>query len=531
MKKILLASAGLLAAAALWIAAQTASAGPPLAALFPGGPLLYIEARDFSALLRDWNASPEKKQWLASDNYSVFSRSRLFERLAMEQQAFAGAAGFTADMPLLDTVAGGESALAIYDIGELAFLYVSRLPASRVAGTVLAKAQSSYESRTAAGQPYFVRRANGKVATFATADGLLMLATREDLIAAALSFLAKQGQTKPVGDDAWYARAAAASPAQGEIRLVLNMPPLVASPYFRSYWIQRNRSELAPFAAAVVDVHREPGRIREERVLLRADPAAPDAHQAAAGRLLALVPPASGFHRVWASPPVDLAMNLAAAKIVAPGVPSAGRQSFAPAAADLTSVAGSEADLETAIDEPPLPAGTSDEIAALRSIVERTGLDALLAIQTSRTYPDGVFVGNETALVLAAPSPWPEPALRGALPGRLIHVAGPYLALADRRDMLNAVVSRLQQPALPPVLYAAAYSHRQEFRPYLQMTRMIDAVRSPGGDDPNSPRQPNFFSGNVASLGAVFSRLDTASLRATDAGASVKEQVLYTFVP
>ena len=49
--------------------------------MMPEGSLLYIEAKDFSGLLKDWNGSPERAQWLKSDDYRVFSNSRLFLRL------------------------------------------------------------------------------------------------------------------------------------------------------------------------------------------------------------------------------------------------------------------------------------------------------------------------------------------------------------------------------------------------------------------------------------------------------------------
>ena len=60
------------------------SSAPEGAALYkyvPSGPQLYLEAKDFSSMLKDWNASPQETAWLESDNYEVFSRSRLFLRL------------------------------------------------------------------------------------------------------------------------------------------------------------------------------------------------------------------------------------------------------------------------------------------------------------------------------------------------------------------------------------------------------------------------------------------------------------------
>ena len=65
-----------------WAAYQaTAQAEPSLSRYLPAGALLYLQAKDFSSLLADWNKSSEKQHWLASSIYEVFSRSRLFLRL------------------------------------------------------------------------------------------------------------------------------------------------------------------------------------------------------------------------------------------------------------------------------------------------------------------------------------------------------------------------------------------------------------------------------------------------------------------
>src|SRR6516225_7948873 len=109
-----------------------ASATPaqPLDQLMPEGSLLYIEAKDFASLLKDWNGSPEKREWLNSADYSVFSKSRLFLRLSKASDEFAAAAGVRPDAKFLADVAGTASAIAVYDIGNLEFLYISRSSAT-----------------------------------------------------------------------------------------------------------------------------------------------------------------------------------------------------------------------------------------------------------------------------------------------------------------------------------------------------------------------------------------------------------------
>jgi hypothetical protein len=60
-----------------WAAFQAVAPVEPLSKYFPPGALLYLQTSDFLALLADWNASPQKQEWLRSSNYEVFSRSRL----------------------------------------------------------------------------------------------------------------------------------------------------------------------------------------------------------------------------------------------------------------------------------------------------------------------------------------------------------------------------------------------------------------------------------------------------------------------
>ena len=73
--------AALFFAGIVYASFQTSAPSVPLSKYVPAGPLLYMEAKDFSSLLADWNASGQKKQWIKSSNYEVFSRSRLFLRL------------------------------------------------------------------------------------------------------------------------------------------------------------------------------------------------------------------------------------------------------------------------------------------------------------------------------------------------------------------------------------------------------------------------------------------------------------------
>src|SRR5713101_9716541 len=130
----------------------------PLSKFVPSGALLYLQAKDFSSLLADWNGSPQKREWLGSSNYEVFSRSRLFLRLREAGKQFATAAGLPPDMNFLSQVAGSQSALALYDIGKLHFLYITRLPSASSMQTALWQTRAKFEARSAGGVTFYLRR-------------------------------------------------------------------------------------------------------------------------------------------------------------------------------------------------------------------------------------------------------------------------------------------------------------------------------------------------------------------------------------
>ncbi len=69
--------------------------------------------------------------------------------------------------------------------------------------------------------------------------------------------------------ESWFTDAtAAAGKTPGDLRMTLNLEKIVSTPYFRSYWVQRNITEMKQYRSAVADLLMEAGEFREERVLL-----------------------------------------------------------------------------------------------------------------------------------------------------------------------------------------------------------------------------------------------------------------------
>ncbi|HEU4416219.1 MAG TPA: hypothetical protein VFT65_15640, partial [Candidatus Angelobacter sp.] len=205
----------------------------PLDQIMPEGPLLYIEARDFSALLKDWNSSTERAQWLKSDDYRVFSNSRLFLRLNQASDQFAVAAGLPPDMKFLVDAAGRESALGVFDIGNLEFLYITRLSSGNFLQSELWQSRNKFQPRSAGGKPFYTRKdeKSGRVVAFAVADDYMILGTREDLVAGSLELMSGS-KGRSLRQEGWFTQALASTSATpGDLRMVMNLDKLAVTPH------------------------------------------------------------------------------------------------------------------------------------------------------------------------------------------------------------------------------------------------------------------------------------------------------------
>jgi len=557
--------AALLAAVAALTQAPPSGAGD-IARYVPEGSLLVLEAENFAALLSDWNGAPQKTAWLASDNYSSFSRSKLFLRLQEAQSEFAAAAGLPADMPLVESVAGRESILAVYDIGSLQFLCITRLPSAQAMENAVWRTRANFEPRNAGDRPYYLRAdaASQREVAFAATDDYLLLATSGDVLAAALRLLAGQQQAA-VTSEAWYADAAAARSQRGELRLLMNLERLVRTPHFRSYWIQQNVSEVAKYRAGVADLFRSAGEYREERAFLPAGQAAAgqpsQANAQAAADLLRFAPPAAGFHAVRPFAATAEAVDLVADKLLAPRISGMRRVQNAPQVDVGDGRTGYEGALETRIDQPPAvysSGGLAQE--AIIAAFESNPPLAALQVESSRKSGGDVFVGTDTALVLVAASDWNAAALRpafesavrglwttsslgaqwtertiggeafhqlGGLTSLVIAVRGQHLFLANSAELLIAILARANNAAgEPPVLYAAEFRRAAEQANYETLMRHLDYLQY-GQYRFQQDRQPDFFSENIASLGRTLDRVEFMSIRVAQNGESVNQTVVY----
>lgn len=501
MKRKLIGLALIVMAAGVYYAQQAAGV-EPLPRWIPAGAQVYLEAKDFGALLREWNASPEKRQWVGSPNYSVFSKSRLFLRLGDAQGEFAAVSGLGLNNALLEQLAGGASAMAVYDIGKLEFLYITKLAAA----PALQAVAGQFTARTVAGTTYYVKSDPGtaRTAVFATKDGWLLLGTSENYIARALQLMAGQGGGA-LANENWFQQAAQ---TQGELRMAANLELLVKSPHFRSYWVQRNITELSEFEGAMADLTRNGNVWAERRTLVRKQAKA--AGNGAALRTVArAVPNDAAYYRLeLGAPPARLLATPAAA----------------------TFVEGQDAeDLETLIDAAPFAAAGSSNEAALAALLRSATAHAV--VRGTRVQQDQVFISQTLGVAVVGSANWDVAAARTLLPGYFVAAAGPILYVANHEPLLRAMQAGgtlgLDGDRL---VYWASYRPGADRQRRFQMTTLIDRAGAVPAEQPDQ-RTPEFFSENLASFSGVLQRFASASVARMDEGAKLTETVTYSRQP
>ena len=538
-----------------------APAGQPLSKYVPAGPLLYLEAKDLSALLNDWNSSPQKRQWIQSDNYEVFSRSRLFLRLKGASDQFTAAAGLHPDMDFLSQVSGEHSVLALYDIGNLQFLYVAYLPSAKSMETTLWQTRTKFEPRSAGGVNFYLRRdpESKREAAFAIAGDYLLLATREDLMAGALQLMSGKPD-RTVESEPWWTQSIAAAGEAGDLRMVLNLEKLVPNGYFRTYWIQQNITDLSQYSAAISDLFRADSQYREERVLIRKKlpEAAPLGDGAlAAAEVARLVPADAGVYVAAANPTPDACFAVLETKILAPHLGAHPASQLAPQVQLTSGEQGAGSDLETRIDQAPAARPAQQSTSALQELLNKTPILASLQVQSTERDKAGVFARIHSAVVLVAASGWNEAGVQSALtdfvrPGLTaselgvgwqqesgydqldglwplaIAVRGKYLLVSDAPSLMESMLSNFNRKSdRKAAELLAGFNHQHEQSNFIRFANLVDRPNIGVAYGQNSEKQPQFFSGNVASLSSTLSAMSVERIEVRGDGGKVRQTVTY----
>ncbi|HKP88212.1 MAG TPA: hypothetical protein VJZ26_19050 [Blastocatellia bacterium] len=244
-----------------------------LASVCPRGALVYVQSRDLAAMMKAWVASTVRDKFYKSASFEAFAKSRIWLKMLERKKDLEGAIGVGIDEGRLAEIAGGASAISIYDIGKLEVVFVTEVPRERAVATALFKQAPQFQERNASGSAYYVRdvttdggRLNQQFC-FAHANGKLIVTTTEGLMIRAL------GNAKSASADSLMADVmATAEQSKGfaahEVTMWLDQARLNRNRHFNSYWIHRNVSDpssLASIESGLLDLRITPQAMTEQR--------------------------------------------------------------------------------------------------------------------------------------------------------------------------------------------------------------------------------------------------------------------------
>jgi len=256
--------------------------------------MVYVQAQDLSAVMKRWMSSPVRSQFYKSPSFAAFNKSRIYIKLQDRKQDFETALGFGLDEARLSEIAGGMSAISIYDIGKLEMVFVTEIARPRAVATELFKQAPHFQERAAGGTPYYVRdvatdggRLNQQFC-FAYSNGKLIVTTTEGLMIRGLANLASTGADSLL-PDVMATSEQATGFATHDLTLWVDQARLNQNRYFTNYWIHHNIAEqrpnsLAAIQTGLVDLRFGPEGMAEGRwFVLRADDKSKSAGKAITG--------------------------------------------------------------------------------------------------------------------------------------------------------------------------------------------------------------------------------------------------------
>jgi hypothetical protein len=228
---------------------------------------------------------------------------------------------------------------------------------------------------------------------------------------------------------------------------------------------------------------------------------------------------------------------------------------------------GSESDLETRIDVPPLQ-GAAGALGAeaLKKLLNAVPLEAVLEFHSLHNVGQPAFIEPHSAVLIRSSANWDAEAARNALSAAIrelyttsqigaswvrkqegnadyyqleglvplaVAAKGPILLVANSAGTL---VSLLGRAALGPtaeagqnLVYAAGFHHSAERKNIVKMMRLIEMplAQQSGGLPGEEGRAPSFFSENLASLSRSLESIESESLVVEDNGPQLRQTVTY----
>jgi len=243
------------------------SAGDNIASFFPDDALVYLQSRDMVSLIDSYQASDFGRKYLETAAFKDFGDSKLYLKLEERIGNWEKLTGFKLHINNVREFAGSESAVAVYNIGDIQILFATKITYPQAAKSKLFKLKSSFEVKRKDDIEYYVKQSGEVSETFAFGyiKNVLLISTDIALFEKALDLI-KGKSTASLADFDKFKQSAATM--DGDLVMFADMGKLVSDTYFRSYWIYKNISSLKWIQYSAAALNFESCGANEKRIYI-----------------------------------------------------------------------------------------------------------------------------------------------------------------------------------------------------------------------------------------------------------------------
>lgn len=259
-----------------------------LAKLFPPDALVFVGTPSLKNLLptiqehplmkkfqmtgrQENEESAESGEEVATSINTTFRQSRLYLKLEKKLDEASKLAGFDISLKTLSETGGEETALALYDIGEMSMVFLSAVSRSQIMKSKFAEPGKKFEERKKDDVIYYVASdETGAVFSFAITDKWFLFSNNLGLMERTIDLITGKNNGT-LADSVWFKGILEPSILSADLVVALNQSALNDDLYFRTYWLHRNAKQLKWIGRSALALKFEQHFIRETRVFSIAD--------------------------------------------------------------------------------------------------------------------------------------------------------------------------------------------------------------------------------------------------------------------
>lgn len=262
------------ALAVLFVYSQTKQKPFAPAEDFPRQALLYVQIEDLPALIRLWNESKLKENYLKSNNFNDFANRHLGRKLASRWNEFNAAAGFPFDLETVSKFAANRAALAVYDVGKLEFVFIAPVSSEVFAATKFAENREKFSVENLTDEVTIYRTSveadrgrQKQELIFAYVKNRFILTTSEKLLRQTVNNINGTTAKNRLSDEPLF-KAVSEKIEPHAATVWLDQTALNDDYYFRRYWLMSDVSALKNIRAGIFDFEIAENKIIERRKFL-----------------------------------------------------------------------------------------------------------------------------------------------------------------------------------------------------------------------------------------------------------------------